>query len=397
MRPADRYPYPDDPVLANAAEALEETGHWAWVLDADWRLVFVTDATRWSYGGGVARADLPVGLPFFGPEGIATARTWRFGPNSSEHMGRFLAPLAGWMLADTPGGPAALKEVVDPSLHAVIDAARPASDGASWCVMGSAGLGRDIEVSTFALRLRREDGTLAGTVVVSKPAADMAVHATHVAMADPAHVQLMQRLGKAERRPAAVLFADLESSSALARAMSTSSYFALGRRLVGAADSAVIAQGGLVGRHVGDGVVAYFLAEVAGSESAAARACIAAARSLREELPRVASASGLGERELSVRFGLHWGSTLYIGAVTTGGRSEVTALGDEVNEAARIEACASGGRILASKDLAERLAPEDAAAVGIDVDGLAYTALRDLDTATEKARHDAPAIPVCDL
>ena len=34
---------------------------------------------------------------------------------------------------------------------------------------------------------------------------------------------------------------------------------------------------------------------------------------------------------------------------------------DEVNEAARIEACAAGGRMLASKHLVERLDPDDAA------------------------------------
>ena len=81
----------------------------------------------------------------------------------------------------------------------------------------------------------------------------------------------------------------------------------------------------------------------------------------------------------------------------TRGRTEVTALGDEVNEAARIEACATGGRALASKDLIERLDHDDATALGLDPLHLAYTALRDLDTATEKARRDAPAIPVCDI
>jgi class 3 adenylate cyclase len=50
----------------------------------------------------------------------------------------------------------------------------------------------------------------------------------------------------------------------------------------------------------------------------------------------------------------------------TSGRAEVAALGDEVNEAARIEACASGGRALASKALVERLDPPDAAALGLD-------------------------------
>jgi hypothetical protein len=52
---------------------------------------------------------------------------------------------------------------------------------------------------------------------------------------------------------------------------------------------------------------------------------------------------------------------------------------------------------LASKDLIERLDHDDAAALGLDPVRLAYSALRDLDTATEKARRDAPAIPVCDV
>ena len=98
-----------------------------------------------------------------------------------------------------------------------------------------------------------------------------------------------------------------------------------------------------------------------------------------------------------MRFGLHWGATLYVGLISTVGRVEVTALGDEVNEAARIEACATGGRALASKDLIERLDHDDAAALGLHPLRLAYSALRDLDTATEKARRDAPAIPVCDV
>jgi class 3 adenylate cyclase len=68
-----------------------------------------------------------------------------------------------------------------------------------------------------------------------------------------------------------------------------------------------------------------------------------------------------------------------------------------VNEAARIEACASGGRALASKHLIERLDPEDAVALDLDPDRITYTALGDLQTATEKARRDAPTIPVCEV
>jgi class 3 adenylate cyclase len=139
------------------------------------------------------------------------------------------------------------------------------------------------------------------------------------------------------------------------------------------------------------------LAETAGSESAASRACIEAARMLYEVLNEVAERSEIPPSDLVLRCGLHWGSTLYIGSVRTAGRSEVTALGDQMNEAARIEASARGGRMLASKDLIERLSPSDAASIALDPARMNYTLLGELDTATEKARRDASAIPVCDL
>ncbi len=75
----------------------------------------------------------------------------------------------------------------------------------------------------------------------------------------------------------------------------------------------------------------------------------------------------------------------------------VTAFGDEVNEGARIEACATSGRMLASKPLIERLERNDATALGIDPGSINYTRLADLDTATDKARRDAPSIAVCDI
>jgi class 3 adenylate cyclase len=68
-----------------------------------------------------------------------------------------------------------------------------------------------------------------------------------------------------------------------------------------------------------------------------------------------------------------------------------------MNEAARIEACATGGRTLASKALIERLDREDAVALGIDLAGISYNQLGQLDTATDKARRDAASIPVSDI
>jgi len=109
---------------------------------------------------------------------------------------------------------------------------------------------------------------------------------------------------------AATAFEPTFSDAGYARRLSTASHFALGRRLVRAADQCVIDAGGLVGRHVGDGVAAFFLVETAGSESAAARACIAAARALRSAITDVATHSALQAEDVVLRFGLHWGSTL---------------------------------------------------------------------------------------
>jgi class 3 adenylate cyclase len=217
------------------------------------------------------------------------------------------------------------------------------------------------------------------------------------ASGDLDHLQRMHQLATASRRPAAVLFADLEGSAQLSKRMPTAAYFKLIRRITRAADQCVVEAGGLVGRHAGDGVAAFFVAETLGSDSTAARACIAAAKALQSAMADLAERQDLAPTDVTVRAGLHWGATLHIGSIITIGRTEVTALGDAVNEASRIEACASGGRILASKDLVERLDLADAALLGIDPDRMSYTQLGDLETATEKARRDAPAIPVCDV
>src|SRR4029079_14528340 len=124
-------------------------------------------------------------------------------------------------------------------------------------------------------------GHFAGTVILMKPAAGMSELATAAATADLRHLERMRLVQRPDRRPCAILMADLEASSPLARRLSTDQYFAFGRRLVRAADDCIIDAGGVVGRHAGEGVVAFFLAEIAGSESAAARSCIAAAKALR--------------------------------------------------------------------------------------------------------------------
>lgn len=400
MEGQDTCPLPDDPTLAATAAALNAAGHWAELFDPRWRCVYATDNARAIYGGRVELAAYPIGAYYFGPDYVSTAMEWGGGQFPLEILRKGLTLHGPSMLADTPGGREELRALVDPRLRDIVDELVPADPPPARSavfrgIYSAAGAGVDIHVT--ALRLRDSAGPLVGTVVISKPAVGMAVLARITAMGDLRHLERMEQVARPGRRPAAVLFADLEASSPLSRRLSTASYFALGRRMARLADQCVIDAGGLVGRHAGDGVVAFFLAETAGSESAAARSCIQAARAVREAMVGVAARSELAPEDLVMRFGLHWGATLYVGQIATSGRAEVTALGDEVNQGARIEACATGGRALASKELLERLEPEDAATLQLDPDRVTYTPLADLPTATEKARRDAPAIAVCEV
>ena len=391
---------PEHPVLAEVASALNRVGAWSQVFDREYRLVYMTDELRLSNGDLVEMVPVPLGAYCFGPEYVDAMLGWPGGGWSLDAPRDFFSALGPWALADAPGGRGELRDLVDPRLRDIVDGLSPAEDATALTFVFSSSLMGSklpVELKGLAVRIRDAREQFVGTMTLVMTAVGMSTIGAIAGLGDLGHFERMQRVARAGRRPAAILFADLEGSSSLARRLSTASYFALGRRLARAADQCVIDAGGLVGRHVGDGVVAFFLTETAGSESAAARSCISAARALREAVREVAARSELQPEDVVLRFGLHWGSNLYVGNISTAGRSEVTALGDEVNEAARIEACASGGRALASKDLMERLDPEDAAALDLDPAHITYIPLGELTAATEKARRDAPTIPVCEV
>jgi class 3 adenylate cyclase len=378
---------------------LNQAGYWAYVYDASWRIAFATDDLRLGLGDTGTVTQVPLGCHFFSVEATRFRGVTSSGSATALAFRRARFPLlARYMLATTPDGHDGLRRVVDPDFADLVEELQAEAPPPVWTFETDFRFaGAAVPSWSTWIMLCNSDGTLAGFCSLVKPAAGMSQLAAAVAMADPSHLERMRLVEAPDRHPAAILMADLDASSPLARRLSTAHYFAFVRRFVRAADERIIDEGGIVGRHAGDGVVAFFLAETVGSESAAARSCIVTARALQDVLADVAQRSELAQSELSLRFGLHWGSTLYMGRINTRGRSEVTALGDEMNETARIEACASGGRALASKSLIERLNPADAETVGLDHRHLTYTALAELATATDKARRDAPAIAVCEV
>lgn len=203
-----------------------------------------------------------------------------------------------------------------------------------------------------------------------------------LARGDEAMYERMAKLVEPAPREAAVLFCDLEGSTELSRSLPSAQYFQLIRNLWTQIDDLVAANSGIVGKHAGDGASAFFLVDDLSTPTAAATAAIRAARGIHERSEDIFGT--VSDASCLMRIGLHWGSSLYIGQLVPGGRLDVTALGDAVNECARIQECAEPDQTLASKDLVERLTRDDAAAVGLDPEKVRYRLLADLSNHTPR-------------
>jgi class 3 adenylate cyclase len=383
------------PALTEIVERLAKTGWAAEVVDPEWRLAWVSDPLR-AVMGYASDEELGVGTHVLEARECEAWRSVSLRENYLDTL-RLIAPT---ILHDAPPGPD--MELPD-DVRAVLDEVEP---GEPFEVM-SAELALAQEdmpamwISFVALRKRDESGETLGTVYLYGPDLPAPVLAL-VARGDRAMFERMAALLEPARRPAAILFADIEASGRLSRRLPTTAYFELVREITTAVDDVVIARRGLVGKHAGDGVTAFFIAEQLRSDSEAARAAIEAGRAICDAAASAAAqvaerGTPLDADAVKMNVGMHWGSGLYVGQVVTGGRLEVTALGDEVNEAARIEQTAKEGAVLASKSLIERLDESDAAALELDPATLSYVAIDELPDASEKAVRDAGTIAVTDV
>ena len=77
-------PYPGDPLLAEAARAINETGHWGAVVDAHWNLVYMSDALRSTFGASLSLVPVPLGAHYFGSEALALSTTYLAGANTAD-------------------------------------------------------------------------------------------------------------------------------------------------------------------------------------------------------------------------------------------------------------------------------------------------------------------------
>ena len=116
---------PDQPILAAWASALNETGFWAQIVDANWRYVFVTDELSVSYEA-LGVPAVPIGAHLLSAEGVQYVLAQLGGSWPSPEVRRAWFLTAGrYVLASTPGGREELRRLVHPEFADLVDELQP--------------------------------------------------------------------------------------------------------------------------------------------------------------------------------------------------------------------------------------------------------------------------------
>ena len=143
-------------------------------------------------------------------------------------------------------------------------------------------------------------------------------------------------LAEGSEREIAVLFADIRGFTALAEGMLPYDIVFLLNRYFAAMGQAIETAGGRVDKFIGDGVMALFGVE--GNVAAACRDALDAARLMSHRLAEVnRTLQGELAAPLRIGIGIHAGPAI-VGEMGFSGAAAITAIGDAVNTASRLEA-----------------------------------------------------------
>ena len=148
-----------------------------------------------------------------------------------------------------------------------------------------------------------------------------------------------------QRRIITILFADVSGYTAMSEHMDAEDVRDTMNALWQKLDNVILSHGGKIDKHMGDGVMALWGAEETREDDPerAIQAALQMQDALADFRPEFKAASGL-----KMRIGLNTGAVL-LGSIGT--RGEMTAIGDTVNVAARLEQTCPAGGILISHDI----------------------------------------------
>ena len=155
-------------------------------------------------------------------------------------------------------------------------------------------------------------------------------------------------------REIAILFVDIRGFTGLAEGRLPYDVVFVLNRYFAAMGRAVETAGGRVDKFIGDGVMALF--GIASGPEAACREALAAARMMSERLEELnRSLSGELDQPLRVGIGIHVGSTI-VGEMGYGSVTAITAIGDAVNTASRLETLTKeyGCQLVVSEETVKR-------------------------------------------
>lgn len=198
---------------------------------------------------------------------------------------------------------------------------------------------------------------------------------------DEEDIEIIERLSEGvapspvgEERVIAILFADIRGFTAIAESMPPYDVMYLLNRYFNQMDAVIRRNGGYIDNLIGDGIMALFGTE---DEAETGRAALDAVRAGLEMLQTVERLKPYLEaaydRTLRIGVGVHYGEAV-VGGIGTGYVRRVTAIGDSVNFASRIESAnkALGTQFLISEDAyaaASSRAPLDARTHKIAIPG----------------------------
>lgn len=170
----------------------------------------------------------------------------------------------------------------------------------------------------------------------------------------PADAVLAGAIRRGDRRhiEAAILFADLRGFTAMSERLGEAELFSALDRYFEAVVDAVRANGGDVLKFLGDGILAIFPVETAGSRTGSCRAALAAVDDARNALTEAEA----GAAPLAFVATLHIGEVIY-GNIGSPDRLDFTVLGPAVNLVSRLEGLAKeiDRPLLCSADFAAAL------------------------------------------